>query len=271
MDTPAELSPRIQVQPYVPGREAQIVSLLNTAFSGWGDEATWTWKHLRRPGFKPSDILIYADGERLVGCVHLAFQSLTLEPGLTVPYCIEADLAVHPEYRRSGIMLRARDEAKRRIRSEGAVLGLGFAARSMHERIYRQAFGHTAVADGTFRYRKIVSSRQLCLSLQASGEKLAARPIVSRLLLATPLRIGLAVEGFAPCVLRLTRQAAYCARGPVDACDLQICTPYRLLSATRGPRLAAAGQILLALVRGQLQVQGLGRLALRALQGLGNG
>jgi predicted N-acetyltransferase YhbS len=256
----------IDAQPYRAGSDAAVVGLLNDAFGDWGNQADWRWKHLQRPGFKPSDILLYTDGDRVVGCVHLAFQNLTLEPGLVVPYCIEGDLAVHPQYRRGGLMLRARDDAKERISAGGAVLGIGFAVRSMHERVYRKAFGHTAVADGTTRYRKIVSARQLCQSLEKSGQALASRAPCLRLLREGPLRIQLRIAGFAPCQLTLSSEGARCVEGDADDCDLAIAAPYQLLTCTRGPRLEAVQAILKSVLTGQLRVRGVGALFLRCLR-----
>jgi len=249
-------------RPYHAGDEASILPLLNRVFEGqWGDLDLWHWKHRARPGFSGGDVHVYVAGEQVVGCVHQAFRTLRLEPGVELLCGMGGDLAVDAEYRRHGLMMRAHDGELVRLHEFAAPLALGYTTQELHDKVYRKNFGHSFLPTTTRVCRKILSTRQLCRQLESYGTRFAASRHPRRALRGPPLKIDLRVSGFDPCCLSFREGTASCVAGEVRDADLRIALPYEVLSGWRNGWLRGVLVTLRAAINGQLRTQGAWRLA----------
>jgi GNAT superfamily N-acetyltransferase len=240
--------------------------MLDRAFGGhWGSVEAWRQKYPLRPGFSPDDVHVYVVNDRIAGCMHQAFQFLTLESGLEALCSFEADLAVDPDYRRLGIMMRAHKGNADRLGERGAVVRIGYTSQDLHDRIYRQNFGHGFLPATTRLCRKTLGIGHLCASLERIGSRFVEHPLVRKALGEAPLKIDLRVHDFGPCLLTLQGETVRCVPGDSSEADLVLTLPYGVLSAWRNGRLAGLGSTLRAIVSGRLRTRGAWRLAVKLL------
>ena len=71
----------VALRDYADGDESAIAEILAECHAGvWNDAAYWRWKHGRRPGFDPADVLCAESGSRVIGCFHTGVLPLRIEP-----------------------------------------------------------------------------------------------------------------------------------------------------------------------------------------------
>lgn len=104
------------LQEYVPGQEAEVVSLLRETIPLWRSldpglppEKHWKWKHRDGP-LGPSLVSVAVAGGQVVGCNHS--MPLRLRTAGGVRFCSYAcDGAVGPQYRKRGLFYRIVDHS----------------------------------------------------------------------------------------------------------------------------------------------------------------
>jgi hypothetical protein len=253
---------------YTPEAEPDVLRLLQAAFRNtWGDSAFWRWKHCTRPGFSPTDVLIYTSGEAAIGCWHMARYALLLAPRLEVLCSFEGDYAVDAGWR--GIGIRRSDpatlEEMRGMAERGIVARFAFTSQTLYERLYQRKLGWQQVPTVTAGYRKLLSDRAIRSRLEAAGAHLLQGHFVRRLVRTRPLVIQVEVCGFAACTLVIQSDGAACREGLEPDPDLLVRIPYAALTITR-PRPALAFLLLVrAFLCGQIRTRGLTRFAARCL------
>jgi len=129
---------------YQPGDESRIVNLLDSCYGGWPSTFCsctklehWIWKYLDNPSGQSFVVEALHDDE-IVGVVHGL--GLTIKRGDKVVHCTyAADLAVHPDHRKSGISNKMYEVMIRRKNESGVafdyfVTGIPFLIKSWSKR-----------------------------------------------------------------------------------------------------------------------------------------
>jgi Acetyltransferase (GNAT) domain len=249
---------KLDIHDYDVEFEPGILEILRASFGEqWGDAGFWRWKHSGRPGFVPSEVVVFAEGGRPVACFHMTVRSVQLIAEVGVTCTVEGDYAIRPEARGTGLLPRMYSDTASRLVARGVVLRAGFTAPELHGRVYQQKFGHRLIPTVTADYRKILSDRALRDKLRQMGEALRVRPFWHRILERNDLTIRVSVGGFQACTLVLARNSSTCI-GELDRqVDLTVRVPYEVLAAGRLRDLPAMFVIVRSILFGQVQVAGL--------------
>lgn len=101
------------IREYQPGDEVEIAELLVTAFKGWpkfdldcSPLDHWRWKYIDNP-LKTNSVLVAVSDSHIVGCI-CGYYFKILVNGENLLGQHGGDLAVHPDYRKSGIFSELR-------------------------------------------------------------------------------------------------------------------------------------------------------------------
>jgi hypothetical protein len=261
----------VQAHHYTPEAEPAVLRLLQSAFGPeWGDSAFWRWKHCARPGFSPSDVLIYTSAGAEIGCWHMASCALHLAPRLEVLCSVEGDYALQPEWRGAGI--RRKDQATleelRALAQRGVVVRFAFSSQTLYERLYQSRLGWHRLPSVTSRYRKLLSDRAIRSRLQAAGARLLQGLFVQRLVRPRRLVIQVEVRGFSACTLVIEGGAAECREGVLPDPDLIVGIPYAALTITRGEPILGFLVLMRAFLCGHVRTRGLSTFTLRCVSSL---
>ena len=264
----AAQSPELVFEYYRAELEPGILRILHTGFGkSWGDDAYWRWKNSSRPGFSPLDVTLAIQADEPVACFHLALRSLQLGPGLSIPSSVEGDFAIEPRARGRGLPRRGYSFTSASLAERSVVVRTGFSSPELFERLYKPTFGHRMMPTVTAQYRKILSDRLLREKLQEFGDRVRSHRWIRRLLAPRPLTVRLEINGFQPCDLVLALDGARCTDSGASRPDLRVRAPYRLLAASRMPRVPAmfvlARDVLLGGARARGVIRVLARFATR--------
>ena len=134
---------------YESGDEEQIVPLLALVFGRWpqlrldcSDMDYWIWKFIDRPisGFS----MLSLDKEKIIGCLHSVPLKIKVEDSLLAGTTM-TDLAVHPDYRKMGIMNQMLQHNVARLPKKGikmnyAITGNPIVIKNMEKRFNRLPF-----------------------------------------------------------------------------------------------------------------------------------
>lgn len=259
----------VELRTYSPGDETRIVQILSASHrQGWDDVAVWRWKHLRRPGFVPEDVVTAFVDDEMVGCFHGAVLPIRLDPGLEVPMSFDGDFAVLADQRGKGIPNAAHDLTDRDFIRRGIVLRGGFTSRELNERFYHKRYGYVFVRSVDKRFRKFLDVRSLKPKVEALGNRLLANARIRRALAAQPMFIDLNIDRFPPCHLELTDKSFALLEGRASDSQLELRAPYEFLIALSRGRGRLVRAILFDVLRGRLRARGLFRLLPRVVRRL---
>lgn len=105
-----------------------LLSLLNSAFEGWGNEAYFRWKYDRYPGYDERAHNFYATADgRLVGCRRIFSAALTVPAtSETVEFFVHGGTAVAEGYRGRGLFSQLMADSHAYSEREGAPLVMTF-------------------------------------------------------------------------------------------------------------------------------------------------
>jgi hypothetical protein len=97
---------------YSPGDEKGIIELLRSAFPKWQQYkeplVNWKWKYFEGP--IPSEVYVAKDGEQVVGAIHRLVLAVKIGDSI-LRTTYGDDVAVHPDYRRLGVMTNMKSMA----------------------------------------------------------------------------------------------------------------------------------------------------------------
>lgn len=246
---------------FEPADERAIIETLASAFPrGWHGGEVWRWKHIERPGFKPSEVVTVKKGEEMAACFHGATLPFKLEPGLTVNMSFDGDFAVVPAHRGRNIPARAHDLTDRRLLAAGVALRGGFTSKALNERFYSK-FGYGFAPTSTLRFRKIIGLRPIQEKIETLGQRILAREKVRQILARKPIAVNLLIRTLPACHLLMTKEAFIVNPGTLERANMSIRAPYALIvRLTMGPWKFAASAIL-SLLSFKLRVRGLMRMS----------
>ena len=255
---------KLDVQDYGVELEPGILEILQTSFGDkWGDCDQWRWKYSGRPGFIPSDVVVFSESRRPVACFHMMVRPVRLFSEVDVTCTVEGDYAIRPEARGSGLLRRMYLHSAPRLIDRAVVLRAGFTSQEAHDRVYQEKFGHRMIPTVTAHYKKILSDRGLRTKVLEISEALRVFPWWQRFLERNPLTIRLSVAGFQPCTVVLTRDSSSCTGELDQPADLAVAVPYGVLAAGRLKLIPATFAIVRSILSGQVRVAGLPRLLSR--------
>lgn len=112
----------------------------------------WRWKHERHPAFDPANIVVIAEGNRIIGCVHTAILPVRLQGHARVLASFDGEFAVLPEARGKGLIQQGYRVTHAALRERGVALRGGFTSVELHRRFYRTKIGYIRIALGTRAY-----------------------------------------------------------------------------------------------------------------------
>jgi len=251
----------IELRDFRPEDERRIVETLAAAFPhGWHGNAFWRWKHVQRPGFKPSEVTTVISGEEMVACFHGATLPLKLEPGLIVDVSFDGDFAVMPGRRGKNIPLRAHDLMDRRLLEAGVTLRGGFTSKILNERFYSK-FGYRFVPTSTLHFRKIIGLRPLKQKIEALGERILERGKVRETLARRPMVINLQIETLPAFHVAMTAEAFTAKPGTLDKAEMSIQAPYAVIVSLTMGRWKFVRSVISSLLSFRLRARGLLRMS----------
>lgn len=134
---------------YETGDEDQIIPLLDLVFQGWpqlnlhcSNKEYWLWKFLDRPIQGFSMLSLY--NGKIIGCLHSVPLKIKVEESVLTGTTM-TDLAVHPDYRKKGIMNQMLQHnvaglPKKGIKMNYAITGNPIVIKNMEKRFNRLPF-----------------------------------------------------------------------------------------------------------------------------------
>ena len=132
------------LRPYQPGDEKEIVPLLQKVFKGWPSfdlSCTpldhWQWKYLDPPFETQIVVGVYDD--RIIGCYHRHFPKIKVGNSILTG-TIGIDLAVHEDFRKSGVSNEMIDFLIRRDEEVGPHINHFFTGHPMLVKSYEKRY-----------------------------------------------------------------------------------------------------------------------------------
>jgi ribosomal protein S18 acetylase RimI-like enzyme len=115
----------IDVRPYKPSDEDQIVNLLNLCFGEWGTLQKWQFLYPQYPTFDEDNVFVMENEND--GGLHL--RDLVIQRKLKICTASLSDAAIHPRYRGKGLYTKLVEMRLRAAKSNGACLAFSWHLR----------------------------------------------------------------------------------------------------------------------------------------------
>ena len=218
---------------YAPGDENEILELLRGSLD-WTELGTpdWLWKHARRPGFRPEDVVVVlSSNDELIACFHSAVLPLSLGKGLVARVSLDGDFVVAPAHRGSDIPTPALEQSNDRLLREGVVLRGGFTTEELNRRFYRRRYGYVFVPSASTSYKRPLTIDALRPALLKLGARLLEGQAFASALRTAPFVVNCRITSLPPCHVELRDDGFFLHEGFDPHAAMRVSAPYRLIAA----------------------------------------
>jgi predicted N-acetyltransferase YhbS len=141
------------------GDEEAIKRIVESTFSSFMEGEFWDWKYRENPSFDRSLVAVAEADGKLIGCNHWLRRRFRVSGSVEVESVLGADIAVSPEYRRTGVgrallqFLRASDAAKK---GRFAVIYM-FANPGLSKHFHSPIGGYVPSPDRTVAFTRVLN------------------------------------------------------------------------------------------------------------------